>query len=51
MPVDIPPNKTPSRSHEATYNLWLDRSLNWLAVVVAIGLCTWAYILDLVPSL
>ena len=33
MPVDMPPNKKPVLSTEATVNLLLDRSLNWLAVV------------------
>lgn len=49
MPVNLPPNKTPALSHEATFNLWLDRSLNWLAVMVFAGLCGWAYLLGFLP--
>ncbi|HEV2565129.1 MAG TPA: hypothetical protein VGU19_08590 [Microvirga sp.] len=48
MPVDLPPNKKSSVSAEATFNLLLDRSLNWLAVVVVIGLLVWAYELGLI---
>jgi hypothetical protein len=48
MPVDLPPNKKPSLSAEATFNMLLDRSLNWLAVVVVIGLLLWVYKLGLV---
>lgn len=51
MPVDLPPKKTPSRSHEATFNLWLDRSLNWLAVMTFAGICGWAYLLSGAPGL
>ena len=43
MPVDMPPNKKPVLSTEATVNLLLDRSLNWLAVAVSLGLVLWAY--------
>jgi hypothetical protein len=50
MPVDMPPKKTQSRSHEATFNLWLRRSLNWLAVFVLASMCGWAYLLY-APSL
>jgi hypothetical protein len=49
MPVDLPPNKKPALSTEATFNLLIDRSLNWLAVVVVIGLLLWAYELGLMP--
>jgi len=49
MPVDLPPNKKPAPSAEATFNLLLDRSLNWLAVVVAVCLLLWAYELGFVP--
>jgi hypothetical protein len=49
MPVDLPPNKKPSLSAEATFNLLLDRSLNWLAVIVVIGLLLWVYKLGLMP--
>lgn len=48
MPVDLPPNKKPSLSAEATFNLLVDRSLNWLAVLVVIGLLVWAYELGLI---
>jgi hypothetical protein len=49
MPVDLPPNKKPTLSAETTFNLMLDRSLNWLAVAVVIGLLLWVYKLGLVP--
>ncbi|MBQ0822543.1 hypothetical protein HPT29_002890 [Microvirga terrae] len=49
MPVDLPPNKKPPLSAEATFSLLLDRSLNWLAVVVVIALLLWAYELGLMP--
>ena len=49
MPVDLPPNKKSGLSAEAAFNLMLDRSLNWLAVVVVIGLLLWVYKLGLVP--
>jgi len=48
MPVDLPPNKKPALSAEATFNMLLDRSLNWLAVVVVIGLLLWVSKLGLV---
>jgi hypothetical protein len=48
MPVDLPPKKKPALSAEATFNLLLDRSLNWLAVVVALALLLWIYKLGLV---
>jgi len=41
MPVDLPPNKKPVQSGSATWTLVFDRSLNWLAVVIGIGLCLW----------
>lgn len=49
MPVDLPPNKKPALSAEATFNLLLDRSLNWLAVIVVISLLFWVYKLGLMP--
>jgi len=50
MPVDMPPNKTPPRSREATFNFWMDRSLNWLAVIVFATLCGWVCLLGFHPS-
>jgi hypothetical protein len=47
MPVDLPPNKKPSPAVAASWNLLLDRSLNWLALVVGVGLCLWALNLGL----
>lgn len=49
MPVDLPPNKKPALSAEATFNQLVDRSLNWLAVIVVIGLLLWVYELRLTP--
>jgi hypothetical protein len=49
MPVDMPPNKKPALSTEETFNLLLDRSLNWLAVIVVIALLLWVYKLGLMP--
>lgn len=49
MPVDLPPNKKPALSAEAMFNLLLDRSLNWLAVIVVIALLLWVYKLGLMP--
>jgi hypothetical protein len=50
MPVDLPPNKKSPHSAEVTFNLLLDRSLNWLAVIVAAGLLLWVYKLGLMPG-
>jgi hypothetical protein len=41
MPVDLPPHKKPSHAASLSWNLVFDRSLNWLAVVVGMGLCLW----------
>jgi hypothetical protein len=41
MPVDLPPHKKPIQTAPASWNLVFDRSLNWLAVVVGLGLCFW----------
>jgi hypothetical protein len=50
MPVDMPPNKKLGLSTEATFNLLLDRSLNWLAVVVALVLVLWVYKLGFIRA-
>lgn len=42
MPVDLPPVKKPSPSVAASPNPVLERSLNWLALLIGIGLCLWA---------
>jgi hypothetical protein len=49
MPVDMPPHKKPVLSTEASFNLLLGRSLNWLAVAVAVGLLLWTYKLGFLP--
>jgi hypothetical protein len=41
MPVDLPPQKKLAPTVPASWNLVFDRSLNWLAVVVGLGLCLW----------
>jgi len=41
MPVDLPPPKKSIQTAPASWNLVFDRSLNWLAVVVCLGLCLW----------
>jgi hypothetical protein len=41
MPVDLPPQKKLAQAVPASWNLVFDRSLNWLAVVVGLGLCLW----------
>ena len=41
MPVDLPPDKKLAHSATGSWNLFVDRSLNWLAVFVGIGLCVW----------
>jgi hypothetical protein len=42
MPVDLPPPKKPIESIIASPGFPSARTLNWLAVVVGIGLCLWA---------
>jgi hypothetical protein len=42
MPVDLPPKKTRAQTAAVLPATLLDRSLNWLALVVGIGLCVWA---------
>jgi hypothetical protein len=42
MPVDLQPPKKPSQPAVILPHSLLDRSLNWLALVVGIGLCVWA---------
>jgi len=42
MPVDLqPPGKPPETAPIQRLSV-LERSLNWLALVVTIGLCAWA---------
>ena len=41
MPVDLPPQKKLTQTVPASRNLMFDRSLNWLAFVVGLGLCLW----------
>ncbi|MDF2687065.1 MAG: hypothetical protein K0R61_1859 [Microvirga sp.] len=41
MPVDLPPQKKLAPTVPASWNLAVDRSLNWLAVFVGLGLCLW----------
>ena len=41
MPVDLPPTKKPQQVVAVLPNSLFDRSLNWLAVVVGVGLCFW----------
>lgn len=41
MPVDLPPQKKSAQTVAASWNLVFDRSLNWLAVIVGLGLCLW----------
>lgn len=41
MPVDLPPRQKPDSALSVSSNLLIDRSLNWLAVFVGVGLCLW----------
>jgi hypothetical protein len=41
MPVDLPPVKKPAQTIAVVSNPLLDRSLNWLAFAVGVGLCAW----------
>lgn len=41
MPVDLPPRQKPDSALSVSWNLLIDRSLNWLAVFVGVGLCLW----------
>lgn len=41
MPTELPPKK-PDQILSPLGDQRLDRALNWLAVVVGIGLCLWA---------
>jgi len=48
MPVDLPPpNNKPGYSAAASWNLLLERSMNWLALIIGIGLCLWVINLGL----
>ncbi len=41
MPVDLPPPKKLSQAVAALPASFMERSLNWLAFVVGVGLCAW----------
>lgn len=51
MPVDLPPNKKPALSAEAALSLRLNRSLNWLAVLVFFVLLVWIYEFGWIPAI
>lgn len=42
MPTNLPPAKKPDQTTHVSSDLWLNRTLNWLAVIVGIGLCLYA---------
>ena len=42
MPVDLPPIKKHAKAVAALPTSFMERSLNWLAFVVGVGLCAWA---------
>jgi hypothetical protein len=42
MPTELPPPKKPIHTPNGSPDLWLTRTLNWLAVIVGIGLCLYA---------
>jgi hypothetical protein len=42
MPIDLPPVRKPAQAVAALPPSLMGRSLNWLAFVVAIGLCAWS---------
>jgi hypothetical protein len=42
MPVDLPPVKKSAQTIAVMPSSLLDRSLNWLAFAVGVGLCAWA---------
>jgi hypothetical protein len=41
MPVDLLPRKTRAQAAALLPATLLDHSLNWLAVVLGVGLCMW----------
>ncbi|WP_166802339.1 hypothetical protein [Microvirga pakistanensis] len=41
MPVDLQPPKKPTEAAALQQLSLLERSLNWLALIVGIGLCAW----------
>jgi hypothetical protein len=41
MPIDLPPVRKPAHAVAGLPASLMGRSLNWLAFVVAIGLCAW----------
>lgn len=42
MPVDLQPPGKPTPHTTLQHASFLDRSLNWLALIVGIGLCVWS---------
>ena len=42
MPTDLPPPRKPPHDVAIPVGWTSDRMLNWLALVVGIGLCLWA---------
>ncbi|WP_210496173.1 hypothetical protein [Microvirga antarctica] len=42
MPTELPPRKKSEPTLSLPQDPWFDKSLNWLAVMVGIGLCVWA---------
>jgi len=49
MPVDLPPPKKPNLPTSVGAQFPSDRTLNWLAVVVGMGLCFWALNFGILP--
>jgi hypothetical protein len=41
MPVDLQPPGKPTPPASIQRTSLLDRSLNWLALIVGVGLCVW----------
>ena len=50
MPTELPPSKKPHQDLEIPVGWTSERMLNWLAVVIGIGLCLWAFNMHGVPS-
>jgi hypothetical protein len=42
MPTDLPQRKKTERPSSGFQSGWLARPMNWIAVIVGIGLCLWA---------
>jgi hypothetical protein len=50
MPTDLPPPRKPHHDLEIPVGWTSERMLNWLAVVIGIGLCLWVLNTHVVSS-